>query len=58
MVPSYFGMLAKLEKMMPGGPNPFIDPAGYQAYVAERETTFRKEWEREKQHPGSRMGDR
>lgn len=54
---AYFGMLAKLEKMKTGGPNPFIDPTGYQAYIAERDSTFRKELEREKQHPGSRMGE-
>jgi metallo-beta-lactamase class B len=55
---AYFGMLAKLEKMKAGGPNPFIDSAGYRAYVSEREETFRKEWEREKQNPGSRMGEK
>ena len=49
----YFGMKAKYEKMKDGGSNPFIDPAGYMAYVSEREATFRKEWERQKQHPGS-----
>src|ERR1051326_1819020 len=32
-----FGLKAKYEKMTAGGPNPFIDPAGYKAYVAERE---------------------
>jgi metallo-beta-lactamase class B len=55
---AYFGMLAKLEKRKAGGPNPFIDPGGYRAYVAEREETFRKEWEREKKNPGSRMGQK
>jgi metallo-beta-lactamase class B len=53
---AYFGMLAKVEKMKAGpagGPNPFIDPAGYKAYVAEREATFLKEWERQKQNPGT-----
>jgi metallo-beta-lactamase class B len=55
---AYFGMLAKIENMKAGGSNPFIDPAGYQAYVAEREDAFRKEWAREKAHPGSRMGDK
>lgn len=55
---AYFEMLAKLEKRKAGEANPFIDPAGYQAYVAEREETFRKEWAREKAHPGSRMGDK
>lgn len=55
---AYFGMLAKIEKMKAGGANPFIDPDGYKAYVAEREDAFRKEWAREKAHPGSRMGDK
>jgi len=50
---AYFGMLAKVEKMKAGGPNPFIDPAGCKAYVAEREATFLKEWERQKQNPGA-----
>ena len=50
---AYFGMLAKYEKMKAGGSNPFIDPEGYKAYVAERDETFRKEWERQKQNPGS-----
>ena len=49
----YFGMLAKYEKRNAGGANPFIDPDGYKAYVAEREAAFRKEWERQKQNPGS-----
>ena len=48
---AYFGMKAKYEKMVSGGPNPFIDPAGYKAYVGEREATFLKEWERQKQNP-------
>jgi metallo-beta-lactamase class B len=50
---AYFGMKAKYEKLQAGGTNPFIDPDGYKAYVAEREATFRKEWERQKQNPGS-----
>ena len=50
---AYFGMKAKYEKMAGGGSNPFIDPAGYKAYVGEREATFLKEWERQKQIPGS-----
>jgi len=50
---AYFGLKAKYEKMKNGGPNPFIDPAGYKAYVAERESTFLKEWERQKQNPGT-----
>src|SRR5580698_5212888 len=38
---AYFGMLAKIEKMKAGGANPFVDPDGYKAYIAEREATFR-----------------
>jgi metallo-beta-lactamase class B len=49
---AYFGMKAKYEKMK-NGSNAFIDPAGYTAYVTEREASFRKEWERQKQNPGS-----
>jgi len=37
----YFDMEKKLAEMRPGGPNPFIDPAGYSAYVIERERAFR-----------------
>src|SRR2546428_10097168 len=48
-----FGLKAKYEKMKPGGLNPFIDPAGYKAYVAAREAAFMKELERQKKNPGS-----
>ncbi|MDQ6699646.1 MAG: subclass B3 metallo-beta-lactamase [Acidobacteriota bacterium] len=53
---AYFGLKAKYAKMKSGGSNPFIDPEGYRAYVAEREATFRKEWERQQQNPGSPAG--
>jgi len=49
----YFGLLAKAEKRKAGGPNPFIDPDGYRAYVAQKEADFRKEWARQQQNPGS-----
>jgi metallo-beta-lactamase class B len=39
----YYGMGAKYERMKGGGANPFVDPAGYQGYVAEREQAFRAE---------------
>lgn len=39
----YFDMDDKLKRLRPGGPNPFIDPAGYRAYVKEREQAFRAE---------------
>jgi metallo-beta-lactamase class B len=50
---AYFGMKAKYQKMQAGDANALIDPDGYEAYVAERDDTFRKEWERQKQNPGS-----
>jgi len=49
----YFGLNAKYEKMKAGASNPFIDPDGYKAYVAEREATFQKEWQRQRENPGS-----
>ena len=39
---SAFDMLEKLEKRTAHGPNPFIDPAGYKAAVAEHEQEFLK----------------
>jgi metallo-beta-lactamase class B len=47
---SYFGMQAKVAQMKPGEPNPFIDPAGYRSYVAEREQAFRAELAAQKAH--------
>jgi len=43
----YYGMPAKYEKLKPGSANPFIDPAGYKAYVANREAAYRKELARQ-----------
>ncbi len=39
----YYGMEAKYANIKPDGVNPFIDPDGYRAYVAEREQAFRAE---------------
>src|SRR5579875_3650706 len=39
----YYDMDAKLKRLKTGGANPFIDPEGYRAYVAEREQAFRQE---------------
>ena len=50
---TYFGLKEKYAKMKPEGSNPFIDPAGYNAYVTERRDAFRKELARQQQHPGS-----
>ncbi len=49
---AYFGLKAKYEKLKSGGANPFIDPDGYKAYIAEREAAFRKEWARQQQNAG------
>ena len=40
---AYFNLKDKLPKMTAGGPNVFVDPEGYKAYVAEREQAFEKE---------------
>lgn len=36
----YYGMSAKVAKMKDGGENPFVDPAGYKAYIADREKAY------------------
>lgn len=38
----YYGMLAKYERLKESAENPFIDPAGYRAYVQLKEQAFRK----------------
>jgi metallo-beta-lactamase class B len=50
----YYGLPAKYAKLKPGAPNPFIDPDGYKAYVANREAAFRKELAR--QQAGGKPG--
>ena len=40
---AYFNLKSKLPKISVGSANPFIDPDGYKAYVAEREQAFEKE---------------
>jgi len=44
----YYGMPAKFEKLKAGGANPFIDPAGYKAYITNREAAYRKELAKQK----------
>lgn len=39
----YYGMEEKYARLKDGGANPFIDPAGYESYVKEREQAFRAE---------------
>jgi metallo-beta-lactamase class B len=45
---SYYGMEEKFAQVNGVGANPFVDPAGYRSYVAEREAAFRAEWEKQK----------
>jgi metallo-beta-lactamase class B len=40
---AYYDMAAKYPKLAGGGENPFIGPAGYKAYVADRESAFQEE---------------
>jgi metallo-beta-lactamase class B len=40
---SYYNMEEKYSRIKTGGPNPFIDPGGYQSFVSEREQMFRAE---------------
>ena len=39
----YFDMLAKYDRLKNGDNNAFIDPAGYKAYIADREQAFEAE---------------
>jgi metallo-beta-lactamase class B len=51
---SYYGMEAKFARVHAGvqdpALNPFIDPAGYQAYVSEREGAYRDELQKQSTH--------
>ena len=40
---SYFDMEAKFPRLKAGSANPYVDPDGYKAFVADREQAFRKE---------------
>jgi len=44
---SYFGLKEKYARFKNGDRNAFIDPAGYKAYVAEREQAFETEMQRQ-----------
>jgi metallo-beta-lactamase class B len=47
---SYYGMEEKFSRIAKGGFNPFLDPAGYKAYIAETEQAFRTELNRQQTH--------
>jgi len=40
---AYFGMAAKYPRLRDNAANPFIDPSGYQAYIAERKAKFEQQ---------------
>jgi metallo-beta-lactamase class B len=40
---AYFGLAAKYPRWKAGDRDPFVDPAGYKAYIAEREQAFQTE---------------
>jgi metallo-beta-lactamase class B len=44
---SYFDMEAKYARLNSGGANPYIDPAGYKNYVADREQAFLSEFQKQ-----------
>lgn len=44
---AYFGLAAKYARFKAGDHNAFIDPAGYKAYIAEREQSFESELRRQ-----------
>jgi metallo-beta-lactamase class B len=39
---AYFGLDEKLARLSAGRANPFVDPAGYRAFVDERERAFQE----------------
>jgi metallo-beta-lactamase class B len=45
---SYYEMEAKYARLSAAGPNPYIDPAGYKNYVADREQAFLSELQKQK----------
>ena len=44
---SYFDLVGKYPRWKNGDKNAFIDPAGYKAYIADREQAFEKELQRQ-----------
>jgi metallo-beta-lactamase class B len=46
---SFYGLQAKYAKLQQGGTNPFIDPAGFKAYLDDKERAFNAELARQKQ---------
>jgi metallo-beta-lactamase class B len=57
--PNYYDGAAKVAKLKanPTGPNPFIDPAGYQRYIDNGEKRFREALAKEKGSSRRAPGD-
>lgn len=55
---SSFRLKEKFGKLGGDRPNPFVDAAGYQAYLATKKNSFLEEWEWQKQHGGVPSGKR
>jgi metallo-beta-lactamase class B len=49
---AYYDMAAKYPKLNDGGQNPFIDPQGYKAYIADRESAFQEELKKQQAATG------
>jgi metallo-beta-lactamase class B len=49
---AYYDMAAKYPKLNAAGENPFIDPAGYKAYIADRESAFKEELAKQQARAG------
>jgi metallo-beta-lactamase class B len=47
----YYEMVEKYARMKEGAANPFVDPAGYKAYVADREAAFEAELKKQQANP-------
>jgi metallo-beta-lactamase class B len=50
---SYYDMKTKYAKLNDAGENPFIDTAGYKAYIAEREAAFKEELKKQQAAAGA-----
>jgi metallo-beta-lactamase class B len=50
---AYYGMTDKYAKLAKGAANPFIDPAGYRAYLDDREKAFNTALDAQKQKTAS-----
>jgi metallo-beta-lactamase class B len=51
---NYFDMETKYAKLKAGTGNPFVDPDGYQTFVAQKEQTFRAELAKQRANPPER----